>query len=183
MVQIVNVENVTSADFPPSEITPQTAGQWHNRALYNHYSFFNELKGNDSLDVYREVCLAQTQKLITAGLVPSVALEPITEIFDVLQNAQESQGWDVVIERLKQVYDRVNANDTLQNTTICAAVNIGYHSAMFWPEVTLGEEAAKIPWLKILKVVAADVGGALGGAGFGVIWGVIGGVAGSVGAL
>jgi hypothetical protein len=135
------------------------------------------------VDAFRQYALTQTNKLIDMELVPQDGANIINQIFDILQNSSEEGGFNALISQLQEVFSATNSNDSLRNTIVCSAASIGYYSARFWSEVTVseGQNLGK-PWGWWVKVLCADIGGALGGAGLGPWWAVIGGVAGSVGA-
>ena len=180
MANIINVDNVTSAPTPPPEMNPQTAGQWHNWGLYNHYLMVKALNGGDSVDAYRKYTVEQTQKLVDMGMVPQAGVDSVNRIFDVLQNASESGGFDTVIAQLQEVYAGINANESLHNTAVTSIANIAYNSARFWSEVTVTTTALRIDWKFWIKVICSDIGGAIGGSGLGPGGVIIGGIAGSV---
>lgn len=183
------LKTVTSGVFPPSYDfnDPLSAALLHNHAIYSTFKRFQDFGTDDpDIDTWVKYINERANHFEETGILPKGTIDVVKNVTDVITNATENTTFDELIASFQKVHQNAVDNANYNKTALVCVTGIAYNSTVLYSQINADNPDSgatfkfKIP--RWLKIVCADIGGAIGGAGLGVAGAIVGGVAGSIAA-
>ena len=198
MQLFLDVSGVTTGIFPPffpnkkcgnkdcscCNFDPSSIGDFHNYFTYQILRLFQTFGTNDpTLAQWTNYMTTQGDTQESAGNLPQGSSQVIASIISILNGAMGTSTFAPTIQALAELNQKTLLDPKFQGTQILTVTSTAYSSALLWSQVkdqNSGGSFLSIP--KWLKLLAADIGGAIGGAGLGVLGALGGAVCGTLAA-